>query len=128
MLKYFFAWFPMLVIAVINGTLRDLGYKKYTTALAAHQISTLSLIIFFAFYIFFIIRKFPPENPLQAINIGILWVILTLIFEFGFGLYRGNTFNSLLSEYNIFKGKLWILIPLWIAIAPYLFYKLQSDK
>ena len=123
MLKYILAWFPMLLLAVLNGTLRDLGYKQYTGDLTAHQISTVTLIILFAFYIGYIIHRFPPSSTTQAILIGTIWVIFTLCFEFGFGRYRGNSWNVLFSDYNILKGRIWILIPVWILIAPYLFYK-----
>ena len=123
MLKYILAWFPMLLLAVLNGILRDLGYKKYAGDLTAHQISTITLIILFAFYIGYIIKRFPPSSSAQAILIGTIWVVLTLCFEFGFGRYRGNSWSVLFADYNILKGRIWFLIPLWIFIAPYLFYK-----
>ncbi len=90
MLKYFLCWFPMLMIAVLNGAARDLWYKKYVGELTAHQVSTISLIIFFGIYIHLIIKKFPPVTESNAVFIGIFWLILTLAFEFGFGLLRGN--------------------------------------
>jgi len=122
-LKYILAWFPMLLLAVLNGALRDLGYKKHVGDLTAHQISTVTLIILFAFYIGYIIHRFPPSSSIQAILIGTIWVVLTLSFEFSFGRYRGNSWSALFADYNILKGRIWILIPLWILIAPYLFYK-----
>jgi len=113
----------MLLLAVLNGALRDLGYKKHVGDLTAHQISTVTLIILFAFYIGYIIHRFPPSSSIQAILIGTIWVVLTLSFEFSFGRYRGNSWSALFADYNILKGRIWILIPLWILIAPYLFYK-----
>ncbi len=126
MLKYFLCWFPMLLIAIFNGALRDLWYKKQIGELAAHQISTVTLIIFFAFYVNFVIRKFPPKSEAQAVYIGLLWLTLTLAFEFGFGLARGNALSTLLADYNISKGRLWILIPIWTTIAPYIFYRINK--
>jgi hypothetical protein len=116
----------MLLLAIANGTLRDLVYKKYTGDLAAHQISTLLLIILFAVYIGTILQYFPPASPIQAISIGLLWLTFTLLFEFGFGRFRGNSWNDLLADYNLFAGRVWILIPLWVAIAPYIFYKIKG--
>ena len=92
MLKYILTWFPMLLLAIGNGALRDLVYKKYTGELTAHQLSTISLLLLFALYIGFIIRKYPPVSSKQAILVGALWMLLTLIFEFGFGKARGRTF------------------------------------
>jgi hypothetical protein len=124
MFKYFLAWFPMLLLAVLNGTLRDLSYKKYVGDLTAHQISTLTLIFLFALYIGYIIHRFPPASPTQAIFIGMIWVLLTLCFEFGFGRYRGNSWSVLFADYNLRKGRIWVLIPIWILVAPYMFYRI----
>jgi hypothetical protein len=49
-LKYFFAWFGMMVLAIINGGLRDFVYKSHVGDLSAHQISTVMLIVLFAGY------------------------------------------------------------------------------
>ena len=128
MLKYFLCWFPMLLIAVINGTARDLWYKKYIGELPGHQISTISLIILFGFYIWFVINKFPPNSGKQAILIGLLWLTLTLLFEFSFGRIRGNSWAKLLEDYNILKGHIWILILIWTTIAPYIFFKIVRTQ
>ena len=126
MLKYFLCWFPMILIAVLNGTARDLWYKKFTGDLTGHQISTITLIILFGIYIGFIIKLYPPVSETQSIYIGLLWLILTLIFEFGFGLYRGNSWSKLFSDYNILKGRIWILIPIWVTIAPWIFFRINK--
>ncbi|MEW6572415.1 MAG: hypothetical protein AB1374_02110 [Bacillota bacterium] len=39
-LKYTVAWLPMVVIAVLNGSIREAGYKKFLGELSAHQLST----------------------------------------------------------------------------------------
>jgi hypothetical protein len=124
MLKYFLLWFPMLLLAIINGIARDLWYKKFVGDIIAHQISTFSLILLFGLYIYLILSIYPPATKTQATLIGIMWLVMTLIFEFGFGRYRGNSWSALFADYNILKGRIWILIPLWVAIAPYIFYKL----
>lgn len=126
MIKYLLLWLPMLVIAIGNGALRELLIKKYVNDHTAHQISTVTLLLLFALYIFMIIKKFPPASSSQALLIGFTWLLLTLVFEFGFGLAGGNPFQSLLGEYNLFKGKLWILVPLWVTIAPWLFFQCQN--
>ena len=123
MLKYFLLWFPMLLLAILNGAARDLGYKKLVGELTAHQLSTLSLLLLFAVYIGIVMRHFPPPTPTYTWSIGLLWLVLTLGFEFGFGLYRGNSWSKLLADYNLLQGRVWVLIPIWVAIAPYVLYK-----
>ncbi|HQZ78572.1 MAG: hypothetical protein IPH34_04135 [Chitinophagaceae bacterium] len=125
MLNYFLLWFPMLLLAILNGSARDLWYKKYVGELTAHQLSTISLIILFWFYISFVIKKFPPQSETQSIYVGLFWLLLTLTFEFGFGLYRGKSWAELFADYNILKGRLWILIPIWTTIAPFIIYRIK---
>ena len=122
MLTYILLWFPMLVIAIINGVIREFVFKKFLGDLAAHQLSTVALILFFVIYIRFVIMRFPPPSASMALLIGLVWVLMTLCFEFGFGRFRGNSWDTLLQDYNLARGRLWVLIPLWVLVAPYLFF------
>ena len=115
----------MLFLAIINGTARDLWYKQFVSELTAHQISTVLLILIFGVYIWFVMKKYPAKSGTQAIYIGLFWLTLTLAFEFGFGLMRGHPLKELLGEYNIIKGRIWILIPAWVLLAPYFFFKIH---
>lgn len=126
MLNYLLLWFPMIGIAVINGTARDLVYKKHLGDVTAHQLSTVSLLILLGVYIRFVINKYTPASDIQAIQIGFLWMCLTLAFEFGLGRVRGRSWPMLLADYHILKGRIWILVPLWTMIAPWIFFRLQS--
>lgn len=123
MIKYLLCWFPMVLLAILNGAARDLGYKKYVGELAAHQISTFSLLVLIVIYSGLVVKWLPPSSEKQALFIGITWSILTLIFEFSFGMLRGNSWKQLLHAYNFTEGQLWILIPIGVAIAPYIMFK-----
>lgn len=114
----------MVLLAILNGAARDLWYKKCMSELAAHQISTFSLIILIGIYCCFVIKWLPPNSAKQALIIGIIWAILTLAFEFGFGIMRGSSWKQLLYAYNFFEGQIWILIPIWVAIAPSIAFKI----
>jgi hypothetical protein len=126
MLKYLFLWIPMLLIAIFNGSVKSFGYKTKLGGPAAHVLSAVSLLLLFALYIACVIRLFSPASPLQAIEVGIMWMVLTLAFEFALGRWLGRSFGILLSDYRFERGYLWILVPLWVAIAPYLFYSMSS--
>jgi hypothetical protein len=53
--------------------------------------------------------------------IGALWVVLTVSFEFIFSHYVvGHSWNALLADYNIFKGRVWSLVLLASFFAPLL--------
>lgn len=123
MWKYILIWIPMIFIAVLNGTARDFVYNKYVSEIAARQISTISLIILFGIYFAMILKIYPLESGAQAIFVGVIWLFLTLAFEFSLGRFGGHSWEYLFEEYNLLKGKIWILVPIWVAISPYIFYR-----
>jgi hypothetical protein len=127
LIKYTLSWFACPFIAVINASIRELGYKKYLGDLLAHQVSTVSAIVLFGIYIWFLTLKWKIQSAGQAIAIGLIWLGLTIAFEFLFGHYvMKNEWSQLLRDYNILKGRLWPLVPIWIAVAFYIFYRLRS--
>ncbi len=123
-LKYTLAWLPMLLIAILNGALRQGWYTKYFSELRAHQISTLTGILLFGIYIWSLTRRWKLESSGQAFVIGLIWLGLTVAFEFIFGHYvAGHTWSKLFGDYNIFAGRVWVLVLIWITFAPYIFYR-----
>jgi len=127
--KYFLAWFPMVFIAIINGAMREGAYKTLLGELAAHQLSTLTGIIFTGIYIWLITRQWPLTSSSLAVKIGLMWLGMTILFEFGFGHYvMKNPWSKLLADYHIFSGRVWGLFLLWITAAPYIFYRLGIKK
>lgn len=128
MFTYILCWFPMLIIAIANGSLRDLWYKKFVTDLQAHQISTVTLLFFLVLYMSAVISMLPPKSEIHALMAGVLWTSLTLAFEFGFGIFRGNTFKALLKDYNLLQGKLWLLVPVCLLVTPYILYRVSHFR
>jgi len=126
-IKYIFFWIGAVVIAIINGTIRQFTYGKMMRELSAHQLSCLTGIILFGIYIWILGIRWKLESSSQAVIIGLIWVALTIAFEFLFGHYVvKDPWSRLLYDYNILQGRLWILVLIWIAIAPYVIFKLQS--
>ncbi|HAX74791.1 MAG TPA: hypothetical protein DCY88_02890 [Cyanobacteria bacterium UBA11372] len=124
-LRYVIAWIPMVFIGVINGILREVTYGKYLNELRAHQVSTATGVLLLGLYILLVARLWGFESATQALIIGCMWLGLTVGFEFIFGHYiAGQSWSKLLADYNIFAGRLWSIVLLWVAVAPVLFYRL----
>ena len=116
----------MLALAIANGALRQLFFAKYMPELRAHQLSTLTGSIIMGLFIWFIIRIWPPASSRQAIAIGAVWVSLTVAFEFAMGrLLMHRPWQLLFQDYNLAAGRVWLLFLIWLAFAPYLFYRLR---
>ena len=117
----------MVFIAIANGITRDLGYRRYVTELTAHQISTLTGAVLFAIYTWALSLRWPLPSTAQAFAIGAVWVVLTITFEFLFGRFVAkSTWRKLVTDYNLLKGRVWVLILLWVFVLPYVVFRLRS--
>lgn len=127
--KHLVWWFAFPFIAIFNAILRELIYKKPLGNLAAHQISTATGIIIFAIVFYFIFKRWKIESLKHAILLGLIWLVLTILFEFGFGHFvMGNPWEKLLHDYNLADGRVWSLFLVWITIAPYIFYRMFTHN
>ncbi len=125
-LRYVLAWLILLIVAIINGAIREVVYKNSLGELRAHQASTLSGIILFAIIVWGLSRLWPLHSAKQAWTVGFIWLMLTVVFEFLFGHFAmGHPWSKLLNDYNIFEGRVWLLVLIWTTVAPYVFYKLK---
>lgn len=116
------AWFPMVIIAIANGALRQFAYREYLGELRAHQLSTVIGVLLFGIYIWFLIHRWKVTSTAEARRIGLLWLAMTVLFEFIFGHFvMGHPWSTLLHDYNIVEGRLWIIVLCWVTIAPYVF-------
>ena len=125
--RLFVVWLVMLATMVGNGALRDLAYGDALPGLAGQQVSTLTGLLLLGVIIWLYVRFWPPVSGRQALAIGLLWMTLTIIFEFlFFHFVAGHSWSALLANYDLSVGRLWGLIPLWLALAPYLFLRFRS--
>ena len=127
--KYILLWFPMTLIAIFNALLRESVYGPFMSELRAHQVSTLTAIIFFGIYVWLISSRWRIESGQQALIIGLIWLGMTVSFEFLFGHYiMGHPWSRLLADYNLLAGRTWSLVLLWTLLLPYVAYWLRSGR
>ena len=129
MFRYVLAWIPMLVIAIANGAVRQMTYGKVLPELRAHQLSTLTGSLVLGAFIWFVIHAWPPSSGRQALAVGLVWLSLTVAFESFMGLVlMKRTTAQILADYNILAGRVWVLLLIWLAVAPWLFYRFRSTS
>ncbi|MBA7589477.1 hypothetical protein ES708_31562 [subsurface metagenome] len=123
LLYAFGIWFILGIVAILNGGLRNSFITPRVGEHAGHVISTIIFVcvILAATYLFVSKLKIAYTNT-DLLLVGTLWLILTVLFEFVFGHYvMGNSWNTLLADYNILKGRVWSLVLLTEFVAPLLF-------
>jgi hypothetical protein len=114
-------------LAFGNAIIRQALYEGHVGDLRAHQISTATLLGIFAVYVWVLHRRWPIDTSETALAVGVIWTMLTLAFEFGFGHWvAGQSWAELLEAYNLADGRVWVLIPIWTMIAPATMRALQQ--
>ena len=119
LLKAFGVWLGMLVVAFVNGALRELLIVRLVGEQVGHVLSVflLSGAIFGITYIFVRAQRPLPDSTWLAI--GLFWLVLSLLFEFGFFHYvMHEPWSKLLADYNIFRGRLLIVVWLGTLLSP----------
>jgi len=123
--KSILIWLSIIPLAILNGALREAFLIPLLGENFAQPISgiILCLLIFIVSLVF--IPRIGKGEQKTYWKIGILWIILTIVFETIFGLAVGNSFSELLRAYDITTGNLWLIIVIFIGIAPWLVAKIK---
>ena len=112
-------WCLLLVVASINGALRQAVLIPRTGDVLGRIISTLLLSGFVLLLTWLTIRWIGPRTGQEAWRVGVTWLLLTLAFEFFAGRYLfHNSWSNLLADYNVFRGRIWVLVLITTLAAP----------
>jgi hypothetical protein len=105
LIRYVLTWIPMLVIAVANGALRQATFATMMPELRAHQLSTLIGSVFIGLFIWLVIRTWPPSSGSQALLVGRVWLLLTVVFECFMGVVLAHrSLSQVLHDYNLLQA------------------------
>jgi hypothetical protein len=112
-------WVLLLVMAILNGGVRERWITPRWGPRAGHIASTLMLAALILLTAWLSVRWLRLSTPADAFRVGILWSVLTLAFELiaGHYLFR-RSWPSLWAEYDLRQGRIWILVPLVTLLAP----------
>jgi hypothetical protein len=123
-LKSLGVWFILAVSAIVVATFRVEVLLPPLGEQTAHQLGTLLYLIVQFIIIYFFIKKLKIKETKTLLGIGLFWVFVTIIFEFVFGHYvMGHPWQKLFADYNIFNGRLWVLVLINNMVAPFISYK-----
>jgi hypothetical protein len=112
-------WCALLVIASINGIAREAVLIPRIGDVAGRAVSTVALSVLIIILTWISIAWIAPRSTLQAWVVGVIWVALTLAFEFLAGHYVfHNPWSRLLEDYNVLRGRLWILVLVTTLVSP----------
>jgi hypothetical protein len=75
--------------------------------------------------IYAVVRRWPPRSDAEALRTGVVWLTMTVAFEFLFFHYAsGVPWEKLLEAYDLPSGQLWPLVLIWVTFAPWVLNRL----
>lgn len=114
-------WLLLLVIAIVNGAVRETMLAPRLGPKTAHTVSTVSLSALILVAAWLTAPFVRYESVSAAWTVGALWVALTLAFEFLAGRYVfGKTWEVLFADYDVMQGRIWPLVLVVTLLAPVL--------
>jgi hypothetical protein len=117
--RAFTVWLALLLIAIANGAFRDGILAPNLGSSAAHVISTSLLSLLIAVLIWLSAPWIRVRSTSDGVRVGVLWTTLVLACEFFGGHFLfGRSWGYLLADYNVFAGRIWILVPIVALLAP----------
>ena len=118
-LRAVIAWLVILVLAVLNGLLREAVLLPNLSRPAAFALSALLLSSFVLIVAIVLARWLELTSSRRGVTVGCLWLGLTLLFEFGFGrIVEGRSWSELWAAYTFEDGNLWPLVLVVTFLAP----------
>jgi len=113
-------WLVILVCAVLNGALRE---KVLIPAVGSFAGLIASGLILSACIFLVALIAAPWYGRLRSsrwVALGIHWLVLTLVFEFGFGRFvQHATWRELLEAYTFQGGNIWPVVLATTLLAPW---------
>jgi hypothetical protein len=128
-LRTLVVWVLLAAVGVTNGMIRGALLVPMLGDQPAHVLSTFILCVLVFVVAFIFIRWIGPSTAQKALMIGLLWAALTVLFEFVAGHYAfGNSWEKLLADYNIWQGRIWLLVPIVLCLAPLWTFRVRRMK
>ena len=124
--KSLLIWLAIVPLAILNGGFRETVINPLIGERYGLPVSSISLCLIIFILCRFCIPRIGIGTAETYLIIGLWWMLLTVLFETGFGLFTGNSLAELLKAYDITTGNFWLLVVLFVGIAPWLTAKTRK--
>jgi hypothetical protein len=112
-------WFVILVLANLNGAVRALWLNPMMGERPGHVVSTLTLSVVILILARASIGWVGVRSIREGFEVGMVWVVLTVAFEFLAGHYIfKKPWEALQADYHIMQGRIWVLVLVICLVSP----------
>jgi hypothetical protein len=121
-------WLLIVAAESVSGTIRQLWIVPALGERPAHRIGVLMGVALIALISWLTARWLGARTTSAQLRIGALWVVLTMVFEFGLGRVLGIAPRQLLADYDLSHGGLMGLGLTFMFFAPLLAARLRGPE
>lgn len=124
--KAILIWLIIIPLAIVNGAIRNYVTEPLLGSSVALPLSgvILSVLIFVTAYL--LIPKIGKSKPVVFILIGLLWFVLTNLFDLMMTVIGGNPVSDFFGMFDITTGNLWSIVVAVCLISPILTAKIRK--
>ncbi len=127
LLKALVLWIAILVLAIMNGALREKALIPAMGTFGALIASGIALSVCIGLVAFFATPWYGRLPASQYWLIGLFWLVLTVLFEFSFGRFVQNKdWTELLHAYTFKGGNIWPAVLAVTLLSPWLTARLRG--
>lgn len=112
-------WFLLMTAETLQGFWRVKVLARWMGDAASRDLSTFTGTLIILLITFACIGWFPARNPRTLLQVGAIWVALTITYEVVLGsaiLHR--TWSEIFSDFNVGEGRLFPFGLLFLLFAP----------
>lgn len=127
LIRAFVVWLAIVFAESIHGTLRQMFLAPLVGDFTARRISFFIAVLLIFLITYFLIRWINAPAVKSLFAVGLLWLILMTLFEFGLGILVMNySREQMLADYYVSRGGLMGFGLIFMAFAPFLAAKLRN--
>ncbi|HVP23613.1 MAG TPA: hypothetical protein VMS77_06850 [Conexivisphaerales archaeon] len=109
-------WLVETLVSGFNfSVLMGMIYEPRWGPLISHQIGMTTRIAYIFVFAFLLLRYVKTYSTRDLVHVGILWLGLELIFEWGGSLATGRPVSEILIGWNVLAGYIWPFVLLTYA-------------
>jgi hypothetical protein len=129
LLRAFAVWLVIIAVETVHGILRAALLVPLVGDLPARQIG----VPVGSFLIFAVaclcVRWIAATTKLRLLGVGLLWAVLTVLFEVGLGwLVLGFPWGRITEDYDLSRGGFLVLGLLFMAVSPLLAARIRGQR
>ena len=127
LIRSFLVWLLFIPVGIANGALRDLMLTPALGDTLGRAVSSLTLSLLILGLALLLVDRLGVNTRAGYLGVGAFWLVLTLLFEVSFALLvMGHPMDELLQDYDIFRGRLWLIVLATTFFAPLLASKIRK--